>query len=1010
MNAPKQPKKKPRKAAHAPDDSVPDAAPDAHEPESDPAAAGTSPAIDFPVVGIGASAGGIAAFEAFFAAMPQEEDTGMAFVVVQHLSPDHKSVLADLVKRHTRMQVYEAKEGTAVQPDCTYIIPPNHDLSLVNGALHLVQHDTQRRPRLTVDHFFGSLAAAQRERAIAIVMSGTGSDGTLGIREIKGEGGLVIAQAPDSTEYDGMPRSAIATGLVDFVLPPGEMPAQLMAYVRHAFDPARKPAPALLRDGLMRKLCVLLRMQTGHDFSQYKETTLLRRMERRMALHQLGQPEDYLRHCRDNPTEIDARFRDLLIGVTSFFRDPAAFKALEEELIPRLLAHKSSHEPIRVWVCGCSTGEEAYSIAIVLYEQMMAANRPFKLQLFATDIDRRAIEHARAGIYPASSANSVSEERLSRFFTHDAQRGTYRIQKHIRDLLVFSEQDVIKDPPFSKIDLLSCRNLMIYLNGDLQRKLIPLFHYALAPGGALFLGTSETVGDNARLFSALDRKWKIYQRLPGDRGDGRLSLPAFVPPLIDAGEPIGAVAPAEHGDTEAGNLRQATERALLAHYAQAGVLVNGRGEVLHIVGRTGQFLEPSAGDAKMNVLTMAREGLRRELSIALHKAVAHRQLVTYLGLNVKSNGDYIRANLSVRPVDIDGGSIAYLVVLEELPPRPPEVQSPHETDASGRIAELEHELRAKDEYLQTTLEEMETANEELKSTNEEMQSVNEELQSTNEELETSKEELQSVNEELSTVNAELQEKVAELSRSSNDMSNLLAGTGVATVFVDHQLRIARFTPTATQVINFIPGDIGRPLEHVVSNLVGYDGMVEDTRTVLATLIPKEAEVQVKAGTWYLMRIRPYRTIENLIEGAVITLVDISERKKAEESLQRSEQRLSILINQVNASVSEIALDGRVVFANDRLCEMLGYTRDELLRRRLADITAPEDLAHVRAQYELAARDGTDVQIDRRYVHADGKRVRTLERVCVLRDARGKPGSLLVVSLDQTYAGDRPAGR
>jgi two-component system CheB/CheR fusion protein len=996
---PSKPPKKPRKEARAPIDPAPETAPAPAEVDAAPAR--PSAATSFPVVGIGASAGGLAAFEAFFAAMPRDEDTGMAFVVVQHLSPDHKSMLVDLVKRHTRMQVYEAKEGTAVQPDCAYIIPPNHNLSLADGVLHLAQHDTQRRPRLTVDHFFSSLAAAQREHAIAIVMSGTGSDGTLGVREIKGEGGLVIAQKLDTTEYDGMPRSAIATGLVDLVLPPGEMPAQLMAYVRHAFDPARKPAPPPVRDGMLRKLCVLLRAQTGHDFSQYKETTLLRRMERRMALHQLEQPDDYLRHCRDTPSEVDALFRDLLISVTTFFRDPPAFKVLEEELIPRLLANKSAHEPMRVWVCGCSTGEEAYSIAIVLYEQMMKAKRPFKVQVFATDIDQRAIEHARIGIYPASSADSVSEERLSRFFVHDAQRGTYRIQKHIRDLLVFSEQDVIKDPPFSKLDLLSCRNLLIYLNADLQRKLIPLFHYALAPGGALFLGTSETVGDSARQFSVLDRKWKIYLRLPGDQP--RPALPTFVPPLVDPGEGTASGAAEPRGDGEAGKLRQATERALLAHHALAGVLVNARGDVLHIVGRTGKFLEPSAGDAVMNVLAMAREGLRRELTIALHKAVAHKQLQAYPGLSVKANGDYIRANLSLRPVDLDGGAVAYLVVLEEAAPRPPHDASPRDADTNERIAELEHELHAKDEYLQTTLEEMETTNEELKSTNEEMQSVNEELQSTNEELETSKEELQSVNEELSTVNAELQDKVVELSRSNNDMNNLLAGTGVATVFVDHQLRIARFTPAATQVINFIPGDIGRPLEHVVSNLIGYDAMVEDARTVLATLIPKEAEVQVKAGTWYLMRIRPYRTMENLIEGVVITLVDISERKKAEEALQRSEERLSVLINQAYASVSEIDLDGRVLFVNDRLCEMLGYTRDELLRRRLIDIAAPEDLAHVREQYQRAARDGTDVEIDRRYVRADGERVRALERVCVLRDRNGKPRSMLVVSFPETGA-------
>jgi two-component system CheB/CheR fusion protein len=1014
----KEPKKPSQRRRPSAGDAAAPSGAAAQPPDGNPgdhaaadAARGAEPAAPggatvFPVVGIGASAGGIAALEAFFSALPRNEQTGMAFVVVQHLSPDHKSVLVELIGRCTGMQVREAEDGMAVRPECTYIIPPNHDMTLVGGALRLVRHDDQRKPRLTVDHFFTSLAAAQREGAIVIVMSGAGSDGALGIREVKGEGGLVIAQTPESAEYDGMPRSAIATGLVDFVLPPRDMPAQLLTYVRHPFSPVRQATPPPVRNTLLKKVCMLLRAQTGHDFSQYKETTLLRRIERRMAMRQIQEPDDYLRHCRENASELDALFNDLLIGVTSFFRDPDAFRLLQDKVVPRLLADKAAHDPVRVWVCGCSTGEEAYSIAIVLYEQMMASKHVLKLQVFATDIDRHAIEQARAGVYPASVAANVSEERLSRFFVHDAQRGTYRIQQHIRDLLVFSEQDAIKDPPFSRLDLVSCRNLLIYLNADLQRKLIPLFHYALVPGGVLFLGTSETVGESGPLFSVIDRKWKLYTRVPGERSGARPHFPEFVPPLTDLAD--HGTAPESLADAhaiEAGNLRQITERALLAHYAQAAVLVDSRGQVQYIVGRTGKFLEPSAGNATMNVVAMARDGLRRELTIALHRAVANKQLVTYSGLSVRSNGHTIRTNLSVRPVDADRGSVLYLVVLEEMPPSPQQEGASGGARSDERVSEMERDLRAKEEHLQTTLEEMETTNEELKSTNEEMQSVNEELQSANEELETSKEELQSVNEELSTVNAELQDKVADLSRANNDMNNLLAGTGVATVFVDHQLRIARFTPAATHVINFIESDIGRPLEHVVSNFVVYDGMIDDVRAVLDTLVPKEAEVQVKSGVWYLMRIRPYRTMENLIEGAVITLVDISERKKAEESLRRSEERLNKLINQAYAAVSEVDLDGRLLFANDRLCEMLGYTRDELLRRRLADITDPEDLPRVRTQLEAAMADGADIRVDKRYVRADGKRVRTHERVSALRDALGKPASLLLVSFD--FTDDRP---
>ena len=960
----------------------------------------------FPVVGIGASAGGLACYEAFFAAMPSDDDTGMAFVLIQHLAPDHKSMLAELVRRYTKLSVYEAENGMAVRPHCTYIIPPNHDLTLADGVLHLERHADAHKPQFTIDRFFYSLARSQGERAICVIMSGTGTDGTLGLREIKGGGGLVVVQAPETTEYDGMPRSAIATGMVDYVLGPDQIPAQLIAYARHVFDPSRNPSPPPERDGLMKKLCSLLRAQTGHDFSQYKQTTLLRRIERRMALHQITSPEEYLEYAYKNLAEVEALFRDLLIGVTAFFRDPEAFDALNKTAIPKIIATKAPEDSVRVWVCGCATGEEAYSIAMLLYEEMISFRHVFKIQIFATDIDRVAIEQARSGVYPASIATAVSEERLARFFVHDAERVTYRVQKFLRDLVVFSEQDVIKDPPFSRLDLLSCRNLMIYLNTDLQRKLIALFHYALVPGGVLFLGTSETKGDTTR-FDVIDRKWKIYSRLAIDRKSPRSGLPDFIPPFVGAGERRTPHQPAEASGATAG-LRLVTERAMLTHYAQAGVLVNGRGEIQHIVGRTGQFLEPADGDAAMNVLSMARPGLRRELTIALRKVVANREIVTYPNLKVKANGGFVQTNLTVRPVDT-GGATLYLVVLEAADVRSPQDSPGADTETEeGRLAELERELRWKEQYLQTTLEEMETSNEELKATNEEMQSINEELQSTNEELETAKEEQQSVNEELSTVNAELQDKVSELSRANNDMNNLLAGTGVATVFVDHAICITRFTPAATQVVNLLPGDIGRPLEHIAHNMVGYDRVIEDIRAVLETLAAKEAEVQVKSGAWYLMRIRPYRTMENAIEGAVITLVDISARKRAEESLRASERRLNLFINEAYAGVGETDLGGRLTFVNTRFCEMLGYTRDELLGKGLADITEGADYPRVQERLDALIDGGSHTQVEKRYVRSDGSRLRVHERVSVIRDERGQPASLLLLSFEPVEGKDDPA--
>jgi two-component system CheB/CheR fusion protein len=922
------------------------------------------PEKGFPIVGIGASAGGLAAFEAFFSAMPADTDPGMAFVLVQHLAPDHKSILSDLVKRYTRMQVFEVADGMTVKPNHAYIIPPNRDMAFLNGALQLLEPAAPRGRRLPIDFFFRSLAQDQHERAICIVLSGTGSDGTLGVRAVKGEGGMAMAQNPESTEYDGMPRSAIATGLVDFVLPPAEMPAQLIAYAAHAFG--KTPRPVLLAvpetEDKLKKIFILLRAQTGHDFSKYKQNTIARRIERRMAVQQIKQMDGYVRYLQQNPAEVAALFRDLLIGVTNFFRDPEAFAALEAKVIPRLLADKPAGALIRVWAPGCSTGEEAYSIAILLQERLEALRRNYKVQVFATDIDPQAINQARAGVYPASIAADVPPERLARFFAQDPDGGTYRIQKGIRDILIFSEQDVIQNPPFSKLDLISCRNVLIYMGGELQKKIIPLFHYALNPGGFLFLGTSETVGEFADLFTAMDRKARLYQRKEDNYSVHRPALGEFLPPLTEDGVVLQPSRKAR-GESKL-SLRDLTEQALLRQYAPVGALVLERGEILYLHGRTGLYLEPAPGEAGMNILKMAREGLRRELTSALRKAAAHKEPVRCPGLRVKTNGEFSTVNLTVRPVaprcpelgegagpDAAVAPSLFLVILEEAPSAKQErpgktaavesVESVGEsaTESDARIAALKKELRAKEEYLQTMNEELETSNEELKSSNEEMQSINEEMQSTNEELETSTEELQSVNEELGTVNAELQAGVAELSRANNDMNNLLAGTGTGTIFVDHQLRIRRFTPAATQVINLIPTDMGRPVGHIVSNLAGYDRLVEDVQAVLDTLVPKEFEVQTKAGGWYLMLIRPYRTQENLIEGAVITFVEITEMKRMREALRESEdmRRLAVVVHDAHDAIMVQDFEGRILAWNPSAVRMYGWSEAEALAMNIREL-------------------------------------------------------------------------
>ena len=929
-------------------------------PPSEPATQSLLPSAEFPIVGIGASAGGLAAFEAFLSGMPTDSDPGMAFVLVQHLAPDHKSILSELVRSYTRMQVFEVEDSIQVQPNCTYIIPPNHDMALLNGALHLLQPSAPRGQRLPIDFFFHSLAQDQRERAICIVLSGTGSDGTLGARAVKDGGGLVMVQTPASTEYDGMPRSAINTGLVDFVLLPAEMPAQLITHVAHVFGKVLRPPypPAHKTEDVLGKIFILLRAQTGHDFSQYKQKTIARRIERRMAVQQIDQLEAYLRYLQQTPAEVEALFRDLLIGVTSFFRDPEAFAVLQEQAIPRLFDDKPANALIRVWAPGCANGEEAYSIAILLQEQMEKLKRNFQVQIFATDIDRQAIAQARSGRYPASIAADISPERLARFFVGEPDDSAYRIQKGIRDMMIFSEQDVIRDPPFSKLDLISCRNLLIYMGGELQKKLIGLFYSALKPGGFLFLGTSETIGEGADLFTMLDRKSKLYQSSHEPHPLHRIPIGTIVPPL-----PEGALAVPLAGKAVRDGklqLRGLTERALLQQYVAVGALVNERGEILYLHGRTGHFLEPAPGEANLNILKMAREGLGRALTSALHQAVVRREPARYPNLRVKTNGDFTLVNLTVRPVmegsfddnqtpALKAGSPAavkrnlYLVILEEGAEQEHLLVQPADMERGAgepdvHILALKQELHIKEEYLQTTQEELETSKEELTSTIEELQSVNEELQSTNEEMETSKEELESVNEELSTVNAELQQKVTDLSRATNDMNNLLAGTDIGTIFVDHQARILRFTPAITQVINLILSDVGRPVADIVFKIWGYDRLAVDVQSVLDSLLSIEVEVQAHSGEWYLLRIRPYRTLENVIEGAVITFTVVTEMKKAQAALQETEalRRLAVVVKDASDAITVQGLDGRILAWNPAAEKMYGWSEAEALAMNIRE--------------------------------------------------------------------------
>jgi two-component system CheB/CheR fusion protein len=669
-----------------------------------------------------------------------------------------------------------------------------------------------------------------------------------------------------------------------------------------------------------------------------------------MAVHQINKLAVYLKYLQQTPDEVEALFNDLLIGVTSFFRDPAAFAVLENSVIPQLFAVKPDGGIIRIWICGCSTGEEAYSVAMLIQEHCQTLEQNYRIQLFATDIDGRAIDAARKGFYSTSIANDMTAQRLARFFTLDENAKAYRINKSIRDLLVFSEQDVVKDPPFSRLDLICCRNLMIYMGVELQKKLLPIFHYALNPGGYLFLGTSETVGEFGNLFTVVDRKQKLYRYKANSETERRVGIATFTPP-----RPSIEALPLRAPTLPAQTLKELAEQALLQQVVQAGILVNRSGDILYLYGRTGMYLEPATGGANFyNVIKMAREGLRSELTVALHKAASHQEIVRRPGLRVKTNGHFTTTNLSVCPVPSSSTTSAetslYMVVLEEASvqleavDRTQQLHDPQPgANAEMLLAKLKQELQDKEEYLQCAREEQESSSEELQSSNEELQSINEEMQSSNEELETSKEELQSVNEELATINAELQAKVLELSRINNDMNNLLAGTGIGTIFLDMQLRILRYTPGALKIVPLLPSDVGRSVAHLASNLVNYERFMPDLQTVLATLIPKEVEVQTAEGGRYLLRILPYRTTDNRIEGAVVNFVNITEIVEIRTALKKANDlnRMAVVVHDSNDAVVLQDMHGHILAWNPAAARNYGYTEEEALSFNIRELIPKE---------------------------------------------------------------------
>jgi two-component system CheB/CheR fusion protein len=846
----------------------------------------------FPIVGVGASAGGVEALEYLFKAMPPEP--GMAFVIVTHLAPKRESMLPEILARDTRMPVLVAEHDQLVRCDHIYVAPADSVLQIEKGRLRL-RPISDGRERTPIDSFFAALAEDQGEHAIGIVLSGAGSDGTLGIKAIKEHGGLTLAQATDHSgpRHSSMPASAIASGLVDLAVPVETMPEQLAAYIR-TFDILDKEVDKDEQAETTRNaICAILLDQTGHDFSGYKTRTFYRRIERRMQVLQIPSLAAYADRLRQDPSEVNTLFRDLLIGVTNFFRDAKAFEALEQLVMPRLFEGKSPSDTIRVWVPGCATGEEVYSLAIMLREQAEQSRSRAKVQVFATDIDEAALGVARTGRYPDTLLEGVSKERLERFFTSEGT--SYIINKPIRDMCVFSSHSVVRDPPFSRMDLISCRNLLIYLNSELQGHVIPIFHYALKPNGFLFLGTSENISQHGDLFTSVDKKNRVFQR----REDGA-AMP-HLPVLFRRHAIVGGGLAVTKEPAER-SLRQSVEARVLERYAPAHVVVSREGDVINYSAGTGKYLEPPPGRPSRALMAMARRSLRLPLRSALHEAVQLRRPAVRDNVELEGDdrGEFV--TITVEPLREDDNESLYLVVFDDLrvpaePEKPPaKLRKGKARDAN--FDQLERELRDTRERLQSMAEEYETAIEELKSSNEEMVSVNEELQSTNEELETSKEELQSVNEELQTVNHELTVKIDELDRANSDLRNLYESTQIATIFLDRNLVIRSFTPAVTRIFNLIPSDNGRPLTDIAHHLE-YAELPQDIQQVFGARQPLERRVSRRDGTaHYLVRALPYWTGSSKIEGAILTFIDVT-------SLAQAEEQQRVLVTELNHRVKNM---------------------------------------------------------------------------------------------------------
>jgi len=885
-----------------------------------------------PIVGLGASAGGLEAFEQFFRHVTS--DSGMAYVLVSHLDPGHASMMTEILQRIAAIPVVEAKDGMVVEKNHVYIIPPNKNLAVFNRILRLSDPEAPRGQRMPIDFFFRSLSEDQAEMSIGVILSGTGTDGTLGVRAIHGAGGVSFVQDPSTARYDGMPNSAIRSDLATYVQPVERMPEEIIKYIK-TLSLSRDHAHSILgTGGSIAKILTAIRSATGHDFTLYKRSTILRRIERRMIAQSIENTDAYSHYLKEHPEEVSLLFKELLINVTSFFRDPEAFLVLKTEIIPKLFENKTEDYTFRVWVPGCASGEEAYSIAILFKECMAEFKKNFLVQIYGTDIDEDSIQYARSGIYLPNIATDVSSERLSRFFIKD--EAGYRIRKEIREMVVFAAQNVIRDPPFSRLDLVSCRNLLIYIEPEVQNRILQIFHFSLKPGGILLLSPSESVGSNLDLFGSVNKKWKFFA-----------AKTSAVRPVIAGGITWSDCRFEKEAEglknvPKETNYSELTRRALIESYAPPSVVTDEVGNILYVHGDTGKYLRPAPGQASLNVLEMAREGLRSNLRIAISEVAAMKKVSVSNVRLVKTNGERHAVNVKVRLLTDTGAAQRLLIIsfqdveepaAKELPARK---RRPIALEKSKRVDELEQELLYTRENLQATIEEMQASNEELKSMNEELQSVNEELQSTNEEIETSKEELQSVNEELITVNSELQSKIEQLSDMQNDMKNLLESTDIGTIFLDRNFVLKRFTKKATKVFRLVATDVGRPIFDIKSGIKDWD-LMADAKNVLDSLIPRENEIQTEEDLWFLVRITPYRTFDNVIDGVVLTFTDITKIKKFEENARKARELAENIVDTIKDALVALDADFKVISASRSFYEIFHISPHNVIGRNLFEV-------------------------------------------------------------------------